>query len=77
MQLKQKSLELQIADIKVQQHEGKLVHEQSQIKLYAEQVSQLLATEKDLRLQLAADGEKFQQFQVINSGRPNLSHMAC
>ncbi|KAK1369585.1 beta-taxilin [Heracleum sosnowskyi] len=61
--LKQKSLELQIADIKVQQHEGKLVHEQSQIKLYAEQVSQLLATEKDLRLQLAADGEKFQQFQ--------------
>lgn len=67
MQLKQKSLELQIADIKVQQHEGKLVHEQSQIKLYAEQVSQLLATEKDLRLQLAADGEKFQQFQVINS----------
>lgn len=31
---------------------------------YAEQVSQLLATEKNLRLQLATDGEKFQQFQV-------------
>lgn len=33
------------------------------MKLYAEQVSQLLATEKNLRLQLTADGEKFQQFQ--------------
>jgi hypothetical protein len=35
------------------------------MKLYAEQVSQLLATEKNLRLQLTADGEKFQQFQVF------------
>lgn len=64
MQLKQKSLELQIADLKLQQHEEKLVKEQSQMKMYAEQVSQLLATEKNLRLQLTADGEKFQQFQV-------------
>lgn len=63
-QLKQKSLELQLADLKIKQHEEKLVHEQSQMKLYAEQVSQLLATEKNLRLQLTADGEKFQQFQV-------------
>ncbi|KAI3740242.1 hypothetical protein L2E82_30667 [Cichorium intybus] len=62
-QLKQKSLELQIADLKTQQHEEKLVKEQSQMKMYAEQVSQLLATEKNLRLQLTADGEKFQQFQ--------------
>ncbi|EXB80109.1 hypothetical protein L484_013436 [Morus notabilis] len=61
--LKQKSLELQIADLKIKQNEEKLVQEQSQIKLYAEQVSQLLATEKNLRLQLTADGEKFQQFQ--------------
>uniref|UniRef100_A0A5B7A6M2 Putative beta-taxilin isoform X1 n=1 Tax=Davidia involucrata TaxID=16924 RepID=A0A5B7A6M2_DAVIN len=61
--LKQKTLELQIADLKIQQHEEKLVQEQSQMKLYAEQVSQLLATEKNLRLQLTADGEKFQQFQ--------------
>ncbi|PON63046.1 Taxilin family [Trema orientale] len=61
--LKQKSLELQIADLKIKQHEEKLVQEQSCIKLYAEQVSQLLATEKNLRLQLTADGEKFQQFQ--------------
>lgn len=64
MQLKQKSLELQIADLKIQQHEEKLVKEQSQMSMYAEQVSQLLATEKNLRLQLTADGEKFQQFQV-------------
>lgn len=64
VQLKQKELELQIADLKIKQHEEKLVQEQSQMKLYAEQVSQLLATEKNLRLQLTADGEKFQQFQV-------------
>ncbi|KAM1069208.1 hypothetical protein EV1_001070 [Malus domestica] len=61
--LKQKSLELQIADLKTKQHEEKLLQEQSQMKLYAEQVSQLLSTEKNLRLQLTADGEKFQQFQ--------------
>ncbi|XP_010253571.1 PREDICTED: alpha-taxilin isoform X2 [Nelumbo nucifera] len=61
--LKQKTLELQLADLKLQQHEEKLAQEQSQMKLYAEQVSQLLSTEKNLRLQLAADGEKFQQFQ--------------
>ncbi|KAL5195420.1 Alpha-taxilin [Glycine soja] len=61
--LKQKSLELQLADLKIKQHEEKLVQERSQIKVYAEQVSQLLATEKSLRLQLTTDGEKFQQFQ--------------
>ncbi|KAJ6325410.1 hypothetical protein OIU76_012486, partial [Salix suchowensis] len=61
--LKQKSLELQIADLKIKQHEEKLVQEKSQMKIYAEQVSQLLATEKNLRLQLTADGDKFQQFQ--------------
>ncbi|KAA8534339.1 hypothetical protein F0562_031834 [Nyssa sinensis] len=33
------------------------------MKSYTEQMSQLLATEKNLRLQLTADGEKFQQFQ--------------
>lgn len=67
VQLKQKSLELQIADLKIKQHEEKLIQEQTQMKLYAEQVSQLLATEKNLRLQLTADGEKFQQFQVTGS----------
>ncbi|WCJ19360.1 Beta-taxilin [Euphorbia peplus] len=61
--LKHKSLELQLADLKMKQHEEKLLHEQSQMKVYAEQVSQLLSTEKNLRLQLTADGEKFQQFQ--------------
>ncbi|XP_041000343.1 alpha-taxilin [Juglans microcarpa x Juglans regia] len=61
--IKQKTLELQIADLKIKQHEEKLVQEQSRMRLYAEQVSQLLATEKNLRSQLTADGEKFQQFQ--------------
>ncbi|MBA0601282.1 hypothetical protein Gorai_004463 [Gossypium raimondii] len=64
LKLKQKTLELQLANLKIKQHEEKLVEEQAQMKVYAEQVSQLLATEKNLRLQLAADGEKFQQFQV-------------
>ena len=63
-QLKQKTLELQLADLKIKQHEEKLIQEQVQMKVYAEQVSQLLATEKNLRLQLTAEGEKFQQFQV-------------
>ncbi|KAL6123844.1 hypothetical protein ACLB2K_076361 [Fragaria x ananassa] len=65
--MKQKSLELQIADLKIKQHEEKLIQEQAQMKLYAEQVSQLLSTENNLRLQLTADGEKFQQFQVALS----------
>ncbi|XP_028126964.1 beta-taxilin-like isoform X2 [Camellia sinensis] len=67
--LKQKTLELQLADLKMQQQGEKLLQEQSQMMLYAEQVSQLLATEKNLRLQLTADGEKFQQFQdaLVNS----------
>ncbi|KAL1218826.1 hypothetical protein V5N11_033098 [Cardamine amara subsp. amara] len=61
--LKQKSLELQISALKIKQHEEKLIHEQAQMKVYADQVSQLLSTEKNLRLQLTSDGDKFQQFQ--------------
>ncbi|GMI83393.1 hypothetical protein like AT5G50840 [Hibiscus trionum] len=61
--LKQKTLELQLSDLKTKQHEEKLIQEQARMKVYAEQVSQLLATEKNLRTQLTADGEKFQQFQ--------------
>ncbi|XP_047257774.1 beta-taxilin isoform X4 [Capsicum annuum] len=61
--LKQKSLELQLADLKIKQHEEQIKQEQSQMKIYSNQVSQLLATEKNLRLQLTADGEKFKQFQ--------------
>lgn len=57
-------LELQLADLKLQQQERKSAKEQTQMQLYAEQVSQLMATEKSLRLQLAADEERFQQFQV-------------
>ncbi|KAK1320250.1 hypothetical protein QJS10_CPA03g01271 [Acorus calamus] len=61
--LKQKSLELQLADLKFQQQQEKSTQEQTQMKLYAEQITQLMETEKNLRLQLAADGEKFLQFQ--------------
>ncbi|GAB2290989.1 hypothetical protein Dimus_025244 [Dionaea muscipula] len=61
--LKQKELELEIAELKIQQHEVKLKHQQEQMKLYSEQVTQLLATEKHLRSQLTADGEKIQQSQ--------------
>ncbi|KNA08836.1 hypothetical protein SOVF_159170 isoform B [Spinacia oleracea] len=62
-ELKQKSLELKIAELKIEQNEEKVAHEQAQIKVYAEKISQLLETEKSLRQQLTADGEKFQQFQ--------------
>ncbi|CAN7122563.1 unnamed protein product [Brassica rapa subsp. narinosa] len=61
--MKQKTLELQISELKIKQHEEKVIHEQSQMKVYADLVSQLLTTEKNLRVQLTSDGEKFQQFQ--------------
>ncbi|XP_074582758.1 uncharacterized protein LOC141839012 isoform X2 [Curcuma longa] len=61
--LQQKALELQLADLKLQQQEEKSAKEQTQMQLYAEQVSQLLTAEKNLRSQLAADEERFQQFQ--------------
>lgn len=67
MQVKQKMLELQLSDLKLKQHEENSAKEQAQMKLYAEQVSVLLETEKNLRMQLAADGERFQQFQVSSS----------
>ncbi|RCV45295.1 hypothetical protein SEVIR_9G446300v4 [Setaria viridis] len=62
-QLKEKMLELELADLKLQQQQEKAAQEHSQMQLYAEQVSQLMTTEKNLRLQLASDGERFQQFQ--------------
>jgi hypothetical protein len=70
MQLKEKTLELELADLKIQQHQAKAAQEHAQMVLYAEQVSQLVSTEKTLRVQLAADGEKFQQFQVLGQKDP-------
>ncbi|KAG0489623.1 hypothetical protein HPP92_006486 [Vanilla planifolia] len=61
--LKQKTLELQLADLKMQQQQERSAQEQSQVQSYGEQITELLETEKNLRLKLAADGEKFQQFQ--------------
>lgn len=63
-------LELELADLKIQQHQAKAAQEHAQMQLYAEQVSQLMTTEKNLRLQLASDGERFQQFQVLSLIRP-------
>ena len=62
-------LELQLADLKIQQHQERVAQEQTQKKLYVKQISQLLETEKSLRLQLASDRQRFQEFQVpvINS----------
>ncbi|XP_031486675.1 uncharacterized protein LOC116255073 [Nymphaea colorata] len=62
-QLKKKILELQLAELKLQQQQERSSQEQAMMKVYTEQVSQLLETEKNLRMQLASDGEKFQQFQ--------------
>ncbi|XP_035817961.1 alpha-taxilin isoform X1 [Zea mays] len=62
-QLKEKMMELELADLRLQQHQEKAAHEHTQMQLYAEQVSQLMTTEKNLRLQLASDGERFQHFQ--------------
>ncbi|KAJ4816885.1 Alpha-taxilin [Rhynchospora pubera] len=61
--LKEKMLELELADLKIQQHQEKAAQEKTQLQLYAEQITQLTATEKSLRLQLTTDQEKFQQFQ--------------
>ncbi|KAF3331733.1 alpha-taxilin-like isoform X1 [Carex littledalei] len=61
--LKEKMLELELADLKIQQHQEKSAQEKTQLQLYADQISQLTATEKSLRLQLTTDQEKFQQFQ--------------
>lgn len=58
-------LELELADLKIQQHQEKSAQEKTQLQLYADQISQLTATEKSLRLQLSTDQEKFQQFQVL------------
>eukprot|EP01018_Ginkgo_biloba_P015867 Gb_38239 [translate_table: standard] len=62
-QLKKKTLELQLAEVKLQQQQEASCQEQAKMQLYTEQITQLLGTEKNLRMQLAADGEKFQQFQ--------------
>ncbi|KAJ3682820.1 hypothetical protein LUZ60_013047 [Juncus effusus] len=63
--LKEKMLELELADLKIQQHQERSAQEKIQVKLYAEQISQLQTTERNLRVQLATDGEKFEQFEEM------------
>ncbi|KQK22181.1 alpha-taxilin isoform X1 [Brachypodium distachyon] len=62
-QLNEKTLELELAKLKIQQYQAKAAQEHAQMVLYAEQVSQLGVTEKNLRQQVAADGKKFEQFE--------------
>ncbi|XP_038988359.1 alpha-taxilin-like isoform X2 [Phoenix dactylifera] len=61
-EMKQKIVELELADQKIQRQE-RLMQDQTQMQLYVEQVEEILATEKNLHLQLADDGDKFQQLQ--------------
>ncbi|XP_052185603.1 uncharacterized protein LOC127797106 [Diospyros lotus] len=61
--LAQKSEQLHIAEFKIRQYEETLRQEQSVMMQHEQQVSRLQETEKNLRLQLAADAEKFQHFQ--------------
>ncbi|KAG1365675.1 putative alpha-taxilin [Cocos nucifera] len=63
-EMKQKILELQLVDLKIQQRQEGSTQDQTQMQLYVEQVEEILATEKNLHLQLADDGDKLQQFQV-------------
>nr|XP_029117673.1 alpha-taxilin [Elaeis guineensis] len=62
-EMKQKILELQLVDLNIQQQQERSTQDQTQMQLYVEQIEEILATEKNLHLQLADDGDKFQQFQ--------------
>lgn len=67
MQLKTKSLEHQILEVKLKQLEEINKQGEANLQTYTEQIAQLLQTEQDLRGRLALYGEKFEQFQVWSS----------
>lgn len=67
MQLKAKSLEHQILEVKLKQQEEINRQGEANLQTYTEQIAQLLQTEQDLRGRLALYGEKFEQFQVWSS----------
>lgn len=62
-QLKAKSLEHQILEVKLKQQEEINKQGEANLQTYTEQIAQLLQTEQDLRGRLALYGEKFEQFQ--------------
>lgn len=62
-QLRTKSLEQQLLEVKLKQQEELFKQGEAKIHLYTEQIAQLLKTEQDLRGRLALYGDKFEQFQ--------------
>lgn len=62
-QLRTKSLEQQILEVKLKQQEEIAKQGETNLQTYTEQITQLLQTEQDLRGRLSLYGEKFEQFQ--------------
>ncbi|KAL2635705.1 hypothetical protein R1flu_007184 [Riccia fluitans] len=62
-QLRTKSLEYQLLEVKLKQQEDLYSQSESKSRMYSEQIAQLLKTEQELRAQLALYGDKFEQFQ--------------
>lgn len=75
VQLKAKSLEHQILEVKLKQQEEINKQGEANLQTYTEQIAQLLQTEQDLRGRLALYGEKFEQFQVRSSKHSELVHL--
>lgn len=66
MQLRTKSLEYQLLEVKLKQQEDLYSQAESKSRMYSEQIAQLLKTEQELRSQVALYGDKFEQFQVCS-----------
>lgn len=64
-QLRTKSLEQQLLEVKLKQQEELHKQGEAKIQLYTEQISQLLKTEQALRERLALYEDKFEQFQEM------------
>ncbi|KAL3684004.1 hypothetical protein R1sor_002026 [Riccia sorocarpa] len=62
-QLRTKSLEYQLLEVKLKQQEDLYSQSETKSRMYSEQIAQLLKTEQELRAQLALYGDKFEQFQ--------------
>ncbi|KAG6543262.1 hypothetical protein Mapa_015176 [Marchantia paleacea] len=62
-QLRTKSLEYQLLEVKLKQQEDLCSQAENKSRMYSEQIAQLLKTEQELRSQLALYGDKFEQFQ--------------
>ena len=65
LQLKTKTLEQNLLEVKLKQQEELNKQAEAKVHHYAEQMTELLKTEQDLRSRLALYGDKFEQFQAI------------